>query len=1209
MELLEIFRNFDFSDAELEKLQSSFTLQHYQPGEVIINRGDRSDSFYCVLSGELTAVVTDDNGEELTLGVVQPGEFFGEIGLLNKAARTATVRSLTHSQVYCTDEKVFFELLEKSPSFASFIRFQSLKHLVSRVPEFSQLGDADIGRIISLHETQSFKAGNTICKQGDTADRIAFVVSGRASVNRRERDATIVELQGGDCFGDDVFFKGKRYLADLQMTEDGEVLIIEREALIRLVNQYPSIAAELPLRKGIIKSILPYFYDKSAYLAIPAMSMNRPRMMMWGTVYISLLLMVLAVLPSIWPQQFPFLNGLHVDTDPENMLSEQETSRVFHNQMKHEMNLHDLMVVGVVNDKHPDGIYNTESLRHLHELAEYAAKQYWTDDDGKVHGVINVDIMAPSTVDNISQGGPGVISFSWLMPTPPQTQAEALAIRDNIKRLPLMNATLASTDDRAIALYLPLTAKDVSYQVYQQMLEKIETFEGDDQFFITGLPVAEDSFGVEMFIQMAVSAPMAMLVIFLLMYLFFRNLTLIYAPMIVAMISVIATMSLLIISGQTVHIMSSMIPIFIMPIAVLDSVHILSEFFDYYPKIKSRRHTMNHVMRELFVPMFYTSMTTAIGFASLALVPIPPVQVFGIFVALGVIFAWLLSISLIPAYVFLVKKEKIEVLATEAKDKPEHSGGMLAGLLQAIRRTSQTFAGRIVMLSVLLMLGFIYGITQIVVNDNPIRWFKEGHPISVADRILNDHFAGTYMAYMAFKAVDTPGSEVRSAWQQHLDGLRAEFTEADNFISRMSQAGNSDMNASVFLDAVEAMLEIHLDSDEITETEEELAETMLDWVDEERQRHQVFKQPAMLNYLSDLQQHLLGTGVVGKSIAIGDFVKTVNRELHSGSEEYYRIPASASAVAQTLLTYQNSHRPQDVWKFVTTDYRQGIVWLMLNSGDNVDMSKVINAAESYMAANPPPFAVEQDWFGLNYINVVWQEKMVNGMMYSILGSYLAVMLIMVFLLRSIWWSLIAMLPLTFTMLVIYGMLGLAGKSYDMPVAVLSALAIGLAVDFAIHSCVRMRHLHSQTSDWKKSLEVFYTEPAQAILRNLLVVAIGFLPLLLAPLVPYNTVGNLIAAILFTSGLITLVLTPSIFKLASKILFKIRDDRRTTSFGMREAIYAAIVGLALVAVTIEPILPVSTDTLPAYLGMLLLVAYQLFRFRKKQQQAAEAPVRS
>ena len=58
--------------------------------------------------------------------------------------------------------------------------------------------------------------------------------------------------------------------------------------------------------------------------------------------------------------------------------------------------------------------------------------------------------------------------------------------------------------------------------------------------------------------------------------------------MIVAMVTVIATMGLLIGLGFPVHIMSSMIPIFLMPIAVVDSVHILSDFADRYPSISGR---------------------------------------------------------------------------------------------------------------------------------------------------------------------------------------------------------------------------------------------------------------------------------------------------------------------------------------------------------------------------------------------------------------------------------------------------------------------------------------------------------------------------------------------------------------------------------------------------------------------------------------------
>lgn len=948
MELYDIFRAFDFSDKEFDQFREKFHQKHFQPGEVVFNRGDLSDNFYCIVSGELAAVVKDENGNDNTLSILHSGEFFGEVGLLKDVARTATIRSLTHSQVFTIDKQGFFELIDKSPAFSIFIENLRLEHHLSRIPAFGKLSDRNLGRIIKTQNTRRVSAGTVICRQNEKSDRLVFLVSGKARVKHHgfdESTSYVHELQPGDYFGDDALFADTEYIADLEIIEDGEVLTITRESLVKLVNSTPSIAAELPLRKSIVNTILPFFYDKSAYLAIPAVSMNKPRMVMWGTLLVTCLLIMFALIPSIWPEQFPVFNSLNVDTDPENMLSEEEVARSTHNRLKKEMNLHDLLVVGVVNENHQDGIYNPKSLSYVYELANFASRQYWKDKDGNTHGVIDVDIMAPSTIDNIGQGGPGVISFSWLMPKPPKTRDEALTIRNNIKRLPLLHTTIASKDDKAIALYIPLTSKDVSYRVYQEMMTKISTFDSDHQFFITGLPVAEDSFGVEMFIQMAISAPIAMLVIFLLMYLFFRNLTLIYAPMIVAMVSVMATMALLIITGQTVHIMSSMIPIFIMPIAVLDSVHILSEFFDYYPKIRSRRLTIKHVMRELFVPMFFTSMTTAIGFVSLAIVPIPPVQVFGIFVAIGVILAWLLSISLIPAYIFLVKKEKIERLADLTVGHSKNTGGRVGTVLQMTRKISLKHSRKIAVGSIFLATGLIYGITQIEVNDNPIRWFKQDHPISVADRAMNDHFAGTYMAYIAFKGISPSNDELLNTWHKYLHNLRNDYSGSDAFVEAMLDIIIDGNETFQLLNSIENELESMLDSDSISTLEEELAELSLDWLDMERQRYQLFKQPEMLNYLSSFQEHLLTTQIVGKSIAITDFIKTVNRELHGSDESYYKIPSSASSVAQTLLTYQNSHRPQDIWRFVTPDFKQGIVWLMLNSGDNVDMSKVVNAAE------------------------------------------------------------------------------------------------------------------------------------------------------------------------------------------------------------------------------------------------------------------------
>ncbi|HPO38825.1 MAG TPA: MMPL family transporter, partial [Kiritimatiellia bacterium] len=394
-----------------------------------------------------------------------------------------------------------------------------------------------------------------------------------------------------------------------------------------------------------------------------AFCVRRPAAVTWLMAGSTVAMLLLAALPTVAPSVFPFLHGAKIDTDPENMLSPEEHVRVFHNAKKKEFALSDMLVVGVVNTRAPDYVFNPATLRDVHTLTEYAKTLHGAaigKPEDPQAGVIEIDIIAPSTVDNVEQGGLGSVSFEWLMPEPPATPEAARAVRDKAMNLPFMKGTLVSEDGQALALYIPLTDKHLSYAVARRLRDKIATFVSGDDYHITGLPVAEDTFGVEMFKQMAISAPTAMLIIFLLLLLFFRKLALIIAPLIVAVVSCIVTMALLVATGHTIHIMSSMIPIFIMPIAVLDAIHILSEFFDRYQESKDRATAIRHVMDTLFTPMLYTSLTTAVGFLSLALTPIPPVQVFGIFIAIGVMVAWIWTITFIPASVMFIKPEALE---------------------------------------------------------------------------------------------------------------------------------------------------------------------------------------------------------------------------------------------------------------------------------------------------------------------------------------------------------------------------------------------------------------------------------------------------------------------------------------------------------------------------------------------------------------------
>jgi len=838
-----------------------------------------------------------------------------------------------------------------------------------------------------------------------------------------------------------------------------------------------------------------------------------------------------------------------VDTDPENMLSEDETVRVFHNLTKERFSLNDIVIVGIVNNKNPNGVFNTTSLARIYELTEFAKTLSWPDEKNlnEQIGVIEVDLLAPSTVDHIGQGGPGEVKFEWLMHKPPATEAEALEIRDKAMSNPLLKGTLVSEDGKAICLYLPLTSKDLSYRVYSELKRKIATFRGDEEYHITGLPVAEDTFGVEMFIQMAISAPLAMIVIFILMLLFFRKVVLVIAPMIIAMVSVISTMGLLIGFGFPVHIMSSMIPIFLMPIAVVDSVHILSEFFDLYTEQKGRVNTVREVMSNLFTPMLYTSLTSAAGFACLALTPIPPVQIFGVFVAVGIMIAWLCTVTFVPAYIMMISEKSLENFGRKAIHSEKKS--WLTKLLNRTGNFTYNKSKPILITIILITVIAVYGITRIRINDNPVKWFSKGHPIRRADIELNRHFGGTYMAYLVLEdategKIDTEFvSRLRNRWLEKRSELTEELPQAAELVGEVeklifSKASGKKSIEQYFEELVEAANEKIQAAGEAGRDEDvDLWYEIADFFELEKEGAKLFKQPEVLEYISNLQTYLKDSGLVGKSNSVADVVKKVYQELVDGRPESHIIPKSSAAVAQCLLQFQSSHNPDDLWHLVTYDYMKANIWMQLTSGDNRDMEKVVKAVDKFFTENKPPTSLEYNWAGLTYINTVWQGKMVFGMLQSFLGSFIIVFIMMTILFRSPLWGIICMMPLTITIVVIYGIIGLTGKDYDMPVAVLSALTLGMAVDFAIHFLERARESFAETGSWQASVGVMFGEPARAISRNVLVIAIGFLPLLAAPLVPYKTVGIFLCAIMALSGVITLMVLPAIVKLAEKKLFR------------------------------------------------------------------------
>lgn len=738
-------------------------------------------------------------------------------------------------------------------------------------------------------------------------------------------------------------------------------------------------------------------------------------------------IIVIIILTIFFLIQFP---RIVTDTDPKNMLPATSPVRVYNDQMESLFSLHkDMIALGIVND---NGIFNQHTLERISRF---------TEEIKKIKGVEVQDVMSLTTVDNVlSQDGQLIVRP--VMDHVPQAQEEIETLQKEIYDNPMLIGRLVSKDRTTTAIYIPLEEGADGKKIADSIRALVATEKGDEQYYVAGDPVARDTFGHNMFMQMGIFSPIAGMIMFITLYIMFRNITLVIAMMAVAFLSIIWSMGLLIGVGFPVHIMSSMIPVFLMAIAT-DSVHIFNEFYFRLKEIGNKRQAIIDTITVVGPPVRYTALATAAGFAVLVLMHIIPVKVFGFFVAFGTLVIRLMSFSFIPAMMMLTCDRKL--LAAAGREDDEAGRG--SSWLRKIGEAGFHRYGIVIGTGIILLVIAIAGITQIRVNNNMVSWFKKNSNIRQANMVMNERLAGTATAYIVAEA-----------------------------------------NA-----------------------------------------HDAMKRYENLKAIEDLQRDLEKLPVVGKSTSVVDIVKRVNKVLHENRPEYDTLPASTEEIAQYLFIFGMSAKPRDLDNVVTTDYDKANIFLQIKTWDAVAMRGVLEKIEEFRASHPE-VAMQFKPAGISYFNMVWNDEVLYDMIRGFIIALIVVFIILVFNFRSIKWGMVSYIPLLFTILLIYGFIGFAGKDFDMPISVLSALSLGMAVDFAIHFIRRFQQRYAVERDIERAIIWTAARPGKGIIRNAILFASAFSVMILAPLTPYITVGLFIAGMMLISSILTILFLPAMIRI-------------------------------------------------------------------------------
>lgn len=113
---IQLFAQLD--DDERAVLAHAMSQRAAVPGEHLFRAGDPGDSMFIVEHGSIELFVTDTTGQKILLHCAQPGDFFGELSLLDGGSRTATAKVLEDSQLLVLDREDLLQLFRKRPDAA-----------------------------------------------------------------------------------------------------------------------------------------------------------------------------------------------------------------------------------------------------------------------------------------------------------------------------------------------------------------------------------------------------------------------------------------------------------------------------------------------------------------------------------------------------------------------------------------------------------------------------------------------------------------------------------------------------------------------------------------------------------------------------------------------------------------------------------------------------------------------------------------------------------------------------------------------------------------------------------------------------------------------------------------------------------------------------------------------------------------------------------
>ncbi len=381
-----------------------------------------------------------------------------------------------------------------------------------------------------------------------------------------------------------------------------------------------------------------------------------------------------------------------------------------------------------------DNIYQTKVLEHI---------QVITDTLTNIDGIASVSSL--TNIINIKGGEYGIeigkLVDEYELPESPE---ELQSLRNNVLSNEMYRGSIVSDDDTSSLIIFTLEEKVDVKKVADLVIHKTEALRFPEKLYYIGSPMLVTYISNLMRKDLTNLLPIAFLVIAIILFLSFRSVVGVILPLLTAVISIIWTLGIMSILGFKMSMISNNIPIILLAIGSAYSIHVINRI-NQIGQINTSEATST-ALSQILIPVSLAAITTIIGFVSFIFgAYLEMIVEFGIFTALGTLFASLLALFFVPA-IFEVFKIKTRKKDLENK-KAFLSEKFLIPLNKLLFKHPKTIVGLWLVLISISVVGIFFINRSVDIQE----YFKKDNPTRLAENIMVEKFGGTKPIFVLFK--------------------------------------------------------------------------------------------------------------------------------------------------------------------------------------------------------------------------------------------------------------------------------------------------------------------------------------------------------------------------------------------------------------------------------------------------------------------------